>query len=527
MHYKGFHVKFSLALSFLPASIMAVVAVFSAATCANAYVAFRPLPLSSRNLTTEFLERKRWLREKGISVSKASRMQKRGRSARRGGDLVSGELQEMEGEQRLRGMRAMAEGERPEDAAFMRRALELSRQALGRTSPNPMVGCVIVKDGAIIGEGWHPKAGEPHAEVFALRAAGKAAAGATAYVTLEPCNHHGRTPPCSQALVKARVRRVVVGTVDPNPLVGGEGVQTLRRAGVEVVVGVEEAACRRNVEAFMFRIANQRPYSILRYSLSLSGSLLPSIGTSGCAAGSYRSQLLAEYDAAVITDTDLLSAVAAAGSDGDAASSDSSTSPASLLSSEPDCQQPLRVVVARSLTHLPRSAPIFDTSLAPTLVVTSESAVVVDVSAAAATGRAAAEQWLGECGVDLVVLPDGFSPCDVMELCLERDCNSVLWDWHPVAQGAAGNSTSSSDGDGDSSSSGGEGWSLGSWLMEDDAVEKVVVALSPVLGGCAPREAASSNGGWLEGGVGEMFPLHGLHAHVCGEDVIVEGYVQK
>ncbi|CAI7745865.1 unnamed protein product [Closterium sp. NIES-53] len=404
----------------------------------------------------------------------------------------------------------------------MRRALELSRQALGRTSPNPMVGCVIVKDGNIIGEGWHPKAGEPHAEVFALRAAGKAAAGATAYVTLEPCNHHGRTPPCSQALVKARVRRVVVGTVDPNPLVGGEGVQTLRRSGVEVVVGVEEAACRRNVEAFMFRIANQRPYSILRYSLSLSGSLLPSIGTSGCAAGSYRSQLLAEYDAAVITDTDLLAAVAAH-SDGEAASPDA-TSPASLLSSEPDSQQPLRVVVARSLAHLPRSAPIFDTSLASTLVVTNESAVVVDVSAASATGRAAAEQWLGECGVDLVVLPDGFSPCDVMELCLERDCNSVLWDWHPVVQGAAAASSSS---DSESSSSGGEGWSLGSWLIEDDAVEKVVVALSPVLGGSALRGAASSNGGWLEGDMGEMFPLHGLHAHVCGEDVIVEGYVQK
>ncbi|CAI6011095.1 unnamed protein product [Closterium sp. NIES-65] len=515
---------------------MAAVAIFSAGTGANACVqslpgrtvAFRPLPLSSLNLSPVFLEKKLWLREKGSLVNKASQIQKRGRSAQRGGDLVLGELHEMEGGQRVRGMRAMADGERPEDAAFMRRALELSRQALGRTSPNPMVGCVIVKDGDIIGEGWHPKAGEPHAEVFALRVAGKAAAGATAYVTLEPCNHHGRTPPCSQALVKARVRRVVVGTVDPNPLVGGEGVQTLRRSGVEVVVGVEEAACRRNVEAFMFRIANQRPYSILRYSLSLSGSLLPSIGTSGCGAGSYRSQLLAEYDAAVITDTDLLAAVAAH-SDGDAASPDSSASPASLLSSEPECQQPLRVVVARSLAHLPRSAPIFDTSLAPTLVVTNESAVVVDVSAASATGRAAAEQWLGECGVDLVVLPDGFSPSDVMELCLERDCNSVLWDWHPVVQGvaAASSSSSSSESSSDSSSSDGEGWSLGSWLMEDDAVEKVVVALSPVLGGSAPRGAVSSTGGWLEGDLGEMFPLHGLHAHVCGEDVIVEGYIQK
>ncbi|GJP62190.1 hypothetical protein CLOP_g19279 [Closterium sp. NIES-67] len=505
---------------------MAAVSAFSAGTCANAcsltrqleHVAFRPRLASPLTISPGFPERKQWLREAGnhrISVRRALRG--RGKTAQGGGSLVSVELSAAEAEQGGRGARAMVEGERPEDAAFMRRALELSRRALGRTSPNPMVGCVIVKDGAIVGEGWHPKAGEPHAEVFALKAAGHAAAGATAYVTLEPCSHHGRTPPCSQALVRARVQRVVVGTSDPNPLVGGEGIRMLRRAKVDVVVGVEEEACRRNVEAFMFKITNQRPYSILRYSLSLSGSLLPSIGTSGCAAGSYRSQLLAEYDAAVITDSDLLAASAA---DADP-SPDLSASPATLLSSEPDCQQPLRVVIARSLAHLPRSTPIFDTSLAPTLVVTDESAVVADVSTASATGQAASEQWLRGCGVDLVVLPDGFSPSNVMELCEERNCNSVLWDWHPLMQGAAASSSSSSG-----SSSGSEGWSLGSWLMEDDAVEKVVVALSPVLGGSVPG-TGSSTGGWLEGEAGALSRLRGLRAHVCGQDVIVEGYVEK
>jgi diaminohydroxyphosphoribosylaminopyrimidine deaminase/5-amino-6-(5-phosphoribosylamino)uracil reductase len=131
------------------------------------------------------------------------------------------------------------------DEAFMRRALELAATAAGKTFPNPLVGCVIVDDaGAIVGEGYHPRAGEPHAEVFALRAAGDRAEGATAYVSLEPCNHFGRTPPCSRALVAAGVRRVVVGFVDPDPRVSGGGIRTLLDAGIEVAVGCEEGRCR-------------------------------------------------------------------------------------------------------------------------------------------------------------------------------------------------------------------------------------------------------------------------------------------
>jgi diaminohydroxyphosphoribosylaminopyrimidine deaminase/5-amino-6-(5-phosphoribosylamino)uracil reductase len=139
----------------------------------------------------------------------------------------------------------------------MRRALDLARTALGRTSPNPAVGCVLVNGSTVVGEGFHPRAGMPHAEVYALRAAGAAARGATAYVTLEPCDHYGRTPPCSRALVAAGVGRVVVGVGDPNPLVDGGGVATLRAAGVEVEVGCEEGACRSINAEFMERMAVQ------------------------------------------------------------------------------------------------------------------------------------------------------------------------------------------------------------------------------------------------------------------------------
>jgi diaminohydroxyphosphoribosylaminopyrimidine deaminase/5-amino-6-(5-phosphoribosylamino)uracil reductase len=140
----------------------------------------------------------------------------------------------------------------------MRRALELARLGLGKTAPNPAVGCVVVDaQGTIVGEGYHPRAGLPHAEVYALRAAGDRARGSTAYVTLEPCGHHGRTPPCAEALRDAQVARVVVGCADPNPLVaGGGGIGALTGAGVEVVlVGGEEARlCRELNPEFMARM---------------------------------------------------------------------------------------------------------------------------------------------------------------------------------------------------------------------------------------------------------------------------------
>ena len=130
-----------------------------------------------------------------------------------------------------------------DDARFMRLALRLGRRGLGRTSPNPPVGAVVVADEAIVGRGYHRRAGAAHAEIEALRPAGARARGATLYVTLEPCAHHGRTPPCTDAIVAAGVRRVVLGTRDPNPSVTGNGMRRLRAAGIEVKSGVEQAAC--------------------------------------------------------------------------------------------------------------------------------------------------------------------------------------------------------------------------------------------------------------------------------------------
>ena len=166
------------------------------------------------------------------------------------------------------------------DIEWMTQALRLAAQGLYTTTPNPRVGCVIVKNGQCLGEGAHLKAGEPHAEVHALRAAGELARGATAYVTLEPCSHFGRTPPCADALVQAGISRVVVAMQDPNPLVAGQGIIRLQAQGVDVTVGVCEAQARALNPGFIMRMTQQRPYVRLKVAASLDGRTALANGTS-------------------------------------------------------------------------------------------------------------------------------------------------------------------------------------------------------------------------------------------------------
>jgi diaminohydroxyphosphoribosylaminopyrimidine deaminase / 5-amino-6-(5-phosphoribosylamino)uracil reductase len=158
-----------------------------------------------------------------------------------------------------------------DDRHYMARALELAARGLYTTAPNPRVGCVMVRDGAMVGEGWHERAGAPHAEVSALSAAGEKARGATAYVSLEPCAHHGRTGPCAAALVESGVRRVVAAMQDPNPLVSGAGLEQLRRAGVEVARGLMEEEARELNIGFVSRMTRGRPWVRVKLAASLDG----------------------------------------------------------------------------------------------------------------------------------------------------------------------------------------------------------------------------------------------------------------
>ncbi len=180
------------------------------------------------------------------------------------------------------------------DMEYMRQALALAARGRGRTSPNPMVGCVIVRDGRVLGEGWHLQAGQPHAEVNAIAAAGGDIAGATVYVSLEPCNHTGKTPPCTDLLIKHRPARVVVAMEDPNPLVSGKGIARLRAEGISVEAGLLQAEARRLNEVFVKYITTGRPFVIAKCAMTLDGKIATRTGHSRWVTGEESRQLVHE-----------------------------------------------------------------------------------------------------------------------------------------------------------------------------------------------------------------------------------------
>jgi len=188
------------------------------------------------------------------------------------------------------------------DTIFMKRALALARR--GRTSPNPMVGAVVVRDGAIIGEGFHPKAGEPHAEIFALRAAGLGAKGADLFVTLEPCSHYGRTPPCTEAIINSGIRRVFAAMIDPNPQVAGKGIKALQRAHIETSVGLLESETRSLNEGYIKRVTTGLPFVLWKTAMTLDGKISTRTGNSRWVTGEEARKevhrLRGRYDAVLV-----------------------------------------------------------------------------------------------------------------------------------------------------------------------------------------------------------------------------------
>jgi diaminohydroxyphosphoribosylaminopyrimidine deaminase/5-amino-6-(5-phosphoribosylamino)uracil reductase len=269
-----------------------------------------------------------------------------------------------------------------DDIRTMRRALRLA--ARGYTPPNPMVGCVIVRDGQIVGEGFHPLAGQPHAEVFALRAAGELARGATVYVTLEPCSHFGRTPPCARALIEAGVGRVIAAVVDPHEKVAGRGLAELRAAGIPAEAGLLEAEARRLNEAFFHFHATRRPFVTLKAAMTLDGKIATRTGDSrwitGEKARAHVHQLRARAGAilcgvgTVLADDPLLTARLPKHAGG---------AP----------RQPLRIVLDPTLRTPPDSALARTSRESPVLIVAAEQA------------DATRARRLTDAGVEILRLP--------------------------------------------------------------------------------------------------------------------------
>ena len=356
------------------------------------------------------------------------------------------------------------------DVLMMRRCMELAQRAAGKTSPNPLVGSVIVKDGKIIGEGFHPGVGQPHAEVFALRDAGKKAQGATVYVNLEPCNHYGRTPPCSEALIEAKVAKVVTGMVDPDPRVAGGGIDKLKKAGIEVVVGVEEKVCRKLNEAFIHRITKKQPFGILKYAMTLDGKIAATGGHSAWVTGKSSRHLVHQVrstcDGVIIG--------------GNTVRKDNPN----LTTHGVTEHNPLRVVMSRNL-DLPRECNLWNTKIAPTLVFAENNS------------NLALQKELIDKGVKVITVTE-LTPKIVMEHLYQKELSKILWEC---------------------------GGTLAAKAIADGTIQKVMAFIAPkIIGGTS---APSPVGELGLSKMTDALPLKDIEIKAIADDILIEGYLSK
>jgi diaminohydroxyphosphoribosylaminopyrimidine deaminase/5-amino-6-(5-phosphoribosylamino)uracil reductase len=363
------------------------------------------------------------------------------------------------------------------DQHWMRRALELAGRARGRTSPNPMVGAVLVKGGQVLGEGFHAYAGSDHAEVIALREGGSAAAGATLYVSLEPCCHYGRTPPCVEQIVQAGIHRVVAACEDPNPAVSGKGISALRAAGLRVEAGLLAEEAERLNEAFFTHVRTGRPFVTLKVAASLDGKIATRTGESrwitGESARRRVHQLRNEMDAVlvgigtVLRDNPLL------------------TTRLGIA----EQRDPIRVIVD-NLARLPLRAQVVNrASTAPTLLAVSQMAPRTKLEA------------LEREGIQVIVVessPRRVSLERLMEALGKRGILSIM-----VEGGAEINASA----------------------LREGIVDKVLVFLAPILiGGKSTPTAVGGDG--IES-LAQALRLREVRIERFEDDILIQGYLHK
>ena len=361
---------------------------------------------------------------------------------------------------------------------YMRLALRLARRGLGRTSPNPMVGAVVTRKGEVVGRGYHLRAGTEHAEIRAIQDAAGRTRGATLYVNLEPCNHHGRTGPCAQAIIDAGIKRVVIGMKDPNPLVNGKGIDALRRHGVEVVTSVLERQCRQLNEAFVCFITRGRPFVTFKAAITLDGHVAARGGDSrwvtGEAARLQGHRLRGVNDAIMVGVGTVLK-----------------DDPALTCRGVPRSRDPVRVVVDSRLRTPPGSRVVqaAATSAAPTLILTTGRAPGARARALERAGATVIRVDLSNAGPARRV-----DPQRLMQVLVARDISSVLLEGGPTLAGS---------------------------LWDGGLVDRVVAFVAPKLlgdgaalpmlaGGAVPRMA-------------QAVGLSDLKLRRVGEDIMISG----
>ncbi|WP_114994122.1 bifunctional diaminohydroxyphosphoribosylaminopyrimidine deaminase/5-amino-6-(5-phosphoribosylamino)uracil reductase RibD [Synechococcus sp. UW179A] len=358
---------------------------------------------------------------------------------------------------------------------WMRRALQLAALAEGRTSPNPLVGAVVLdSDFRLVGEGFHARAGLPHAEPGALKQAGKAAEGGTIVVTLEPCCHQGRTPPCTEAILAAGIQRVVVALTDPDPRVAGGGLQRLRDAGLEVISGILASEAAYQNRAFVHRVRTGRPWGVLKWAMSLDGrTALPNGASqwiSGPPARAWVHQLRSQCDAVIVG--------------GGTVRADDPL----LTSRGHRSPEPLRVVLSRSL-DLPLSAQLWRQTTAPTLVAHAGSG---NMETAPQANHVAALQAQG---VELQKL-DHCDPEHLLRELARRGCNRVLWECGPGLASAA---------------------------LQQDCVQEIAAVIAPkLLGGELARTPLGDLGFTA---MDQVFSLNCEPGLSLGQDILMQAQV--
>lgn len=362
------------------------------------------------------------------------------------------------------------------DDQYMRTALALAARGRGRTSPNPMVGAVVVKNGEIIGQGYHQKAGTPHAEIHALREAAAAARGATLYVTLEPCTHYGRTPPCTDAIIRAGIKHVVIAARDCNPIVAGRGIEALQSAGITTTVGVGEDEAHRLNEVFNKFITAAKPFVVLKCAMSLDGKIATRTGHSqwitGIESRQYGHRLRDRYDAimvgigTVLADDPLLTTRLAQG----------------------EGKNPVRIIVD-SQARTPLTSKVLTDLSAPTYIAVSTEADAHKVKALQAAGATVLTTASGDGRVDLDSLMDELA---------KRQITSVLVEGGP---------------------------SLTASVLEKNLADKVHFFIAPILigGHAAPGPVGGQGIARLQEAVG----LEKIFAEQLGHDLHIEAYVSK
>ncbi len=359
------------------------------------------------------------------------------------------------------------------DEYYMQQALTIAQYAQGRTSPNPMVGAVIVKDGRIVGQGWHRQAGTPHAEIHALAQAGDLAKGATVYVTLEPCSHHGRTGPCADALIEAGVSKVVAAMTDPNPLVAGNGLNRLRAAGIEVVEGVLAADAARLNEVFIKWISTGMPWGVLKTAMSLDGKIAAYTGHSqwitGAAARTYVHKLRDIYDGILVGIGTVLA-----------------DNPELTARLPAPGRNPVRIIVD-TMARTPLQAKVVTDRQAQTIIAVGREAPADRVAA------------LSSKGIEVLTLdqtPTGINLRQLFKILGERRITSIL-----VEGGATINASA----------------------LTANLIDKVHCFIAPkIIGG---RTAPSPVGGTGLPAVDQAIMLEDLKTESLGADILITGYI--